>query len=222
MINSKTLFIALLGLSFSLFSCGQVAGNAKETSTLTRTGNELWTLYSKQDSIYHVKRLLASDSGYMLLSYDINSSQPEAASQRFTRKESVDRVDVNKFRSENPGFDWMPFNGTPTLFVQVGPSAFKDEMDALGKRQRIEQKIDKDLHSKNAGSWVGGDLGPGGANMLFEVQNTDQAKAIIGAILVKEGLNRETIIGRRIYTAKDDWFYEVIYPLDYTGVFLTM
>jgi hypothetical protein len=58
--------------------------------------------------------------------------------------------------------------------------------------------------------------------MLFEVTNIDNAIPIIPDVLSKEGLHKKALIGRRLNTAKEDWFYEVIYPLNFSGQFLTM
>src|SRR5450432_2901303 len=87
MCNNKmthpTLFMALL---FGLFSCGQDSDNKKaqrDTAKKIISSNEVWTIYAKQDTVFHVKRLLSSDTGLTLLSYDINTSKPEAASQTF-------------------------------------------------------------------------------------------------------------------------------------------
>lgn len=183
---------------------------------------EIWTLYSKSDTVFHVKRLVSSDSGYLLLTYDINTSQPEAAHQTFIGKQTINESELQKIKSQSSSFNWTPFKATPTLFVQMQSSAFKDEMAALDKRQQIEQLIDNELKSKNLGEWIAGDLGPGGANMLFEVQDVDEAKSVIKNMLSNNGLDKATIIGRRVNIVADDWFYEVIYPLNYNGEFLTM
>jgi hypothetical protein len=123
---------------------------------------------------------------------------------------------------KDPKFNWTPYKSNLTLFVQIEPSAFKNEMDALSKRQEIEQEIETALKSENLGQWTAGDLGPGGANMLFEVSNFNNAISIILEVLSKANLDSKTIIGRRINTKSEDWFYEVIYPITYNGAFLTM
>lgn len=219
--------IALLGLA----SCGQSAQNkqvpenkqiSKANLTVMHNNQELWTMYSKADSIFHVKRLVSTDTGYLLLTYDINTSEPEAAYQTFIGKELIAGNSLKKTKAENASFNWTPFRSTLTLFVQLQPVAFKDEMAALEKRQQIEQLIDNGLKSQHSGSWIAGDLGPGGANMLFEVQNIDKANEVIQTILSKNGLDKTTVIGRRIKTAENDWFYEVVYPINYSGKFVTM
>lgn len=95
-------------------------------------------------------------------------------------------------------------------------------MQALDIRQDIEQKIEKALKAKGLGEWTAGDLGPGGANMLFDVSNIDNAISVILEVLSNAGLDKKTIIGRRINTEVEDWFYEVVYPTNFNGVFLTM
>jgi hypothetical protein len=224
------LFLAIL---IALSSCGQQPTDSAKTvkdttskstsiSTPMQLDQELWTLYTKSDTVYHVKRLVSNDNNYFLLTYDVNASLPEQAHQTFIDKQAVNRNDLSTIKTSNSSFDWKPFKATPVLFVQLQYSFFKDQMAALDKRQQLEQLIDKELRSKFLGHWIAGDIGPGGANMLFEVQHIDKANAIVFALLVKEGLGNATLIGRRVNVTAEDWFYEVVYPSSYNGVFMTM
>ena len=218
-----TLFMALL---FGLFSCGQNSNDKKvkpDTAQKKVVTKEVWTIYSKQDTVFHVKRLVSSNTGLTLLSYDINTSKAEAAAQTFISSKTLSNEnEAATIKSQSSNFKWTPYKTGLTLFVQIEPSVFKDEMEALDKRQDIEQKIEAALKAKGLGDWTAGDLGPGGANMLFEVSNVDNATSVVLEVLSKSGLDKKTIIGRRIYTEEEDWFYEVIYPSSFSGVFLTM
>ena len=211
---------------FGLFSCGQNSNKQQrqtETAKSIAVAKEAWTLYFKQDTIFHIKRLLTSDTSLTLLTYDVNTSEPEAAAQTFINSKTVSNEnEAIAIKTQNTNSNWTPFKTTPTLFVQIEPSAFKNEMEALNKRQDVEQKIEAALKSKQLGEWTAGDLGPGGANMLFEVSNTNEAILVILEVLSKAALDKKTIIGRRINIAADDWFYEVVYPTTFNGVFLTM
>ena len=234
--NNMTYFTIFIAYILGLISCGQyptekvihndtIQSNKKFDPVHTVTDfNEKWTIYFQQDSIYHVKRLITIDGRLNLLSYDINISEPENAGQTFIEDRPItDLVEAEKIKSKNIKYNWKPYRmPRQTLFVQIESSAFKDEMTALKKRQEIEQKIEVALKSNNNGEWTAGDLGPGEANMLFEVQNIDNAISIILDVLSKEGYYKKTLIGRRLNTAKDDWFYEVIYPFNFSGQFLTM
>ena len=215
-----------MALLFGLFSCGQNSNDKKSQTDITQKMVELkevWTIYSKQDTIFHIKRLVSSDTGLTLLSYDINTSKAETAVQTFINSKTLSSEnEATTIKSQSSNFKWAPLKMGLTLFVQIEPSAFKDEMEALDKRQDIEQKIETALKLKGLGDWTAGDLGPGGANMLFEVSNVDSATSVILEVLSKAGLDKKTIIGRRIYTEEEDWFYEVIYPKTFNGVFLTM
>lgn len=227
MCNNKmthlTLYMVLL---FGLISCGQISNDKKpqiKASGKIVSSKEVWTIYSKQDTIFHVKRLLSSDTGLTLLTYDINTSKPEAASQNFINAKKVESEnEAAAIKSQNASLNWTPFKTTPILFVQIEASTFKDEIEALEVRQNIEQKIEVALKGKGLGEWTAGDLGPGGANMLFEVSNIDNSISIIMEVLSKAGLNKKAIVGRRINTEAVDWFYEVVYPGNFNGVFLTM
>ena len=215
-----------MALFFGLFSCGQnsndkiVLHDTTQKMVLTK---ELWTIYSKKDAVFYVKRLVSTNSGLTLLSYNINTSKAEAAAQTFINSKTLSNEnEAATIKSQNSNFKWTPYKTGLTLFVQIEPSAFKDEMEALDTRKDIEQKIEAALKAKGLGDWTAGDLGPGGANMLFEVSNVDYATSVVFEVLLKSGLDKKTIIGRRIYTEEEDWFYEVVYPSSFSGVFLTM
>ena len=205
------------------YDLNQAAIQIDKTHAMTDI-KEKWTIYFHEDTIYHVKRLIIKDNHLSLLSYDINTSKAENAGQEFIEDKPIaDLNEAEKIKSENNKYNWKPYKtANQTLFVQIEPSAFKDEMSALNKRQEIEQKIESALKLNNNGEWTAGDLGPGGANMLFEVQNIDTAIPIIMDVLFKEGFDKKTVIGRRLNESEDDWFYEVIYPLNFGGPFLTM
>lgn len=131
-------------------------------------------------------------------------------------------IETPKKMTPQDSTKWTPEQETPVLFVQIQPSAFKDELAALDLRQKIEGIIDERLQAANMGEWFAGDIGPGGANMLFEVQNVAEGMKIIMTVLKEQKLESVTVIGHRIYTAPDDWDYKIIYPENYTGTFNTM
>jgi hypothetical protein len=216
-------FVALI---LSLYSCGQHSNLTKhhiDTNQKIAVENEEWTIYSKEDTIIHVKRLLSSNSILTLLSYDINTSTPEAAKQIFINSKTLANNDeVSFIKLQNLNFNWTPLKDTPTLFVQIDWSAFKYDLEPWDKREAILDNIEKDLQVQGHGEWIGCDVGNGGLNMLFEVEEIEKAIPIILEVVSEAGFAEKTTIGRRINTVKDDWFYEVIYPLNYSGVFLTM
>jgi hypothetical protein len=184
-------------------------------------GSEVWTVYSKKGVIYSIKRLLKVDAGYLLLSYDIDASKPEQATQTLnSRQASKTALDVKTFLDN--GYDWQPFKETPLLFVQIEGKAFKDDMAELRMRQEIEPNLKDTLESNGFGTWVAGDFGAGGINMLFEVNNVERAIPVIHQVLLHYKLAGHAVIGRRIYTSANDWYYEVLYPIGFTGDFLTM
>lgn len=107
----------------------------------------------------------------------------------------------------------------PVLFVQWQYPSTTTGIVALDVRQKVESEIANALKAKGAGQWFAGDLGLGGANMLFEVSNKEAALKIIQEIIKKEGIDKETVIAERLYTAPGDWIHKVIFPKDYKGEF---
>jgi hypothetical protein len=89
-------------------------------------------------------------------------------------------------------------------------------------RQKVETEISNALKAKGVGQWFASDLGFGGANMLFEVNKKEVALKIILGIIKKEGIDKETVIAERVYTAPGDWTHKVIFPKDYKGEFNDM
>lgn len=106
------------------------------------------------------------------------------------------------------------------LFVQWQYSSDMDIFAAMDIRHKLETKIDKALRSKGLGEWIAGDMGPGGANMLYSVHNNPKsALLLIMNILNKEGYLKETVIAIRINHSPDDWDYKVLFPKDYNKEF---
>src|SRR6476659_2674743 len=63
--------------------------------------NETWTIYFRQDTIYNVKRLVIKDNNFHLLTYDINTSQPENAQQVFINDKVIaDLKEAEKLKSQ--------------------------------------------------------------------------------------------------------------------------
>jgi hypothetical protein len=113
---------------------------------------------------------------------------------------------------------------TDVMFIQIVPDSAMGTVDALrflNLRQEIEGKIDDALQRSNLGEWFAGDMGAGG-NMLFFISDWDKANDVVMEILKQENLVDHVLITKRIGTSEDDWNYEVVYPLEYEGIFNQM
>ena len=110
------------------------------------------------------------------------------------------------------------------MFIQIIPDSTMgtfDQLRFLNFRQEIEGQIDEALHRKNLGEWFTGDIGAG-ANMLFFITDWDKANETVMKILEQENLLDHVLIAKRIGTSEADWNYEVVYPLEYEGIFNQM
>ncbi len=210
--------LTLLGLA----GCNQTASN--QTNGQTFADKEVFTLYSKADSLVRVARVLTSDNKtFDLHFYEVDIATPEGAKQKFISTEQLTQQQLDSKKTELLStYNWTPFKGNDVLFVQIQPTGFKDEMQLLDKRQEIEDKLSKAFEDKNLGEWFAGDLGPGGGNMLYTVHNIEQALQTTLQVLQQNKLDKNVLIGRRVLVADGDWFYEVIYPTKYSGDFNTM
>jgi len=221
----KTFTFGLLTF-LGLTSCNQNSNNQTDgqTNSTLLADKEIFSLYEKTDSIIYVARALTTgnDKFYLYL-YELNISTPEGAKQTFDLVQQLTQQELDNRKTElQSKYNWIPFKGNEVLFVQIRPTGFKDEMELLDKRQEIEDKLSKALENKKLGEWFAGDLGPGGGNMLYTVTDIDKSLQIILDVLQQNKLDKNVLIGRRVLVEKDDWFYEVIYPIEYSGDFNTM
>jgi len=221
----KTFTLGLLTF-LGLTSCNQNSNKQTDgqTNSTLLADKEIFSLYEKTDSIIYVARALTTgnDKFYLYL-YELNISTPEGAKQTFDLVQQLTQQELDNRKTElQSKYNWIPFKGNEVLFVQIRPTGFKDEMELLDKRQEIEDKLSKALENKKLGEWFAGDLGPGGGNMLYTVTDIDKSLQIILDVLQQNKLDKNVLIGRRVLVEKDDWFYEVIYPKEYSGDFNTM
>ena len=153
------------------------------------------------------------------ISFDENyNTLQKITNKRIVTESEVDSINSNlKEKGYRENFD----NIGKIIFVQMQPKN-ENDLQVLDLRHEIEEKIHEKLKSIGIGEWIAGDLGPGGANMLFEVTEWKKSIPIIMNILNQDGLLRNTLLMKRLNTAKDDWNYEIIYPIDYDGVFNQM
>jgi hypothetical protein len=151
--------------------------------------------------------------------FDENYNTLQTIKNKRTISESeIDSINSNlKEKGYRDNFD----NIGKIIFVQMQPKN-ENDFQVLDLRHKMEEKIHEKLKSNGIGEWVAGDLGPGGANMLFEVTEWEKSIPMIIDILNQEGLLKNSLIMKRLNTAKDDWNYEIIYPIDYDGVFNQM
>lgn len=215
----KVVYIATVPLL--LLSCNFKAQEQSGDNTKTEIlkDKELVSFYRKDSSMIHVLRAVETvkDSiGLYLCDVDIKGSVQHFISlemlsrQQFAEKE----IELKKI------YTWTPYKGEEVLFVQIPPTGDND-FGLLDKRQDLESKIGEELESQSIGEWIAGDLGPGGANMLFAVQDIDRSLGIILTILKQNEVDNVRI-GKRTKIAADDWFYTVIYPSKFSGNFNTM
>ncbi len=192
--------------------------------SLIPTPTDIFTLYKKTEKQVQIARVVTLDEAvFDLYVYEIDISVPEGTKQRFVSAQHLNKQELDQKKDALlKTHNWTPFKSQDVLFVQIQPEGFKNETQLLNKRQKIEAKIDRALGSKNLGEWFAGDIGPGGANMLYTVSGIDASMQVILGVLSQNNLNNNVLIGRRVMTNADDWFYEVIYPLDYSGDFNTM
>ena len=110
------------------------------------------------------------------------------------------------------------------MFIQIVPDSTMSNLESFGfvdLRQSVEDKIDDALKRGNLGEWFAGDMGAGG-NMLFFVDDWDSANELVLEVLNEEGLLEHVLIAKRIMIGEGDWNYEIVYPVEFEGIFNSM
>ena len=184
----------------------------------------VFSLYKRSGKVMHVaKAYKINKDSFKLCQFHVDISPSATNRQTFTSAQRLSIRQLENCRKKLQGdYTWVPLSGEEVLFVQIQPQSSEHELDLLDLRQEVEDQLDEALKSKNLGEWFAGDLGPGGANMLYHVKDADKAMQVILQVLAQHHIQDQVHIGRRVLIAEGDWFYEIIYPAQYSGVFETM
>ena len=127
-------------------------------------------------------------------------------------------------------YHWQPYvsSSPQELFVQVDPEGehreetFLNIIAIMNQRNNLEEAISDELARQQLGSWAASDLGPGGMNILYDVKSATAALPAVVRTLEAHQAQGRARIARRLMTSDDDWRYEVVYPVGFTGVFNSM
>ncbi|GFZ78502.1 hypothetical protein GCM10011531_05080 [Aquaticitalea lipolytica] len=168
-------------------------------------------------------RIVKDSSNLNLIEGEISFDENYNTLQKITNKKIVLEPEVDSIKSalKNKGYRESFDNIGKIIFVQMQPKN-ENDFQVLDLLHSMEEKIHEELNSNGLGEWAAGDLGPGGANMLFKVTEWEKSVQLIMGILNQENLLDKSLIMKRLNTAEDDWNYEIIYPIDYNGVFNQM
>jgi hypothetical protein len=174
------------------------------------------------------RRILTNDSRLFVQAGQVFLGEYALTHQRFRGREEFENkeaiLDSLEASFSNQGLVTKMSTEKDVMFIQIIPDSTMGTFDALGFlnfRQEIEGEIDEALQSKNLGEWFAGDMGAG-ANMLFFITDWDKANELVMEILKQENLLDHVLITKRIGTSEADWNYEIIYPLEYEGIFNQM
>lgn len=182
-----------------------------------------YSYYKNENDTIEFVRIVKDSSNIRQIKGTISFDSNYNTCQKITHIKNIQINEMENIESEllEKGFRNKFDNKKNLMFIQIRP---KDENDlkVLDLRHKLETKIESRLSNNGIGEWVAGDLGPGGANMLFEVSDWDNSFQLVIELLNSEGLINNCLISKRLYTADDDWNYEVVYPTDYDGIFNQM
>ncbi len=181
--------------------------------------------YQQRHDSLVVERILEYREGLQLFQYVIADAGLAGIGQKALLSSSLTNLQFDSIRHtwQKEPRGWTTDSANQELFVQIRPTSQSAEgLALLDLRHEVETEIDDALITAQLGGWTAGDLGPGGGNMLFSCSNFNEAQRRIITVLRAHKLEKNAVIARQITTKKDDWTYEVLYPIGYSGTFNSM
>jgi hypothetical protein len=228
-IQFKTMryLIIIFGL-YILTSCTYRPKEKRLTQFNNSSGRITKSFYKKDNDTIEFQRILINNTDLILQTGQIFLGEYALTHQRFknVRHFKNDNQTIDSLTSYflNEGHKSKLVSDKDVMFIQIIPDSTMGNIESLGflnLRQDIEERIDERLKSRNLGEWFAGDMGAGG-NMLFFINDWDKAAETVNEVLQEENLLDHVLIAKRIMTTKDDWNYEIVYPVEYEGVFNQM
>lgn len=219
--------IIIYGLCI-LTSCTYRPKEKRLTQFNNNSGQITKSFYKKDNDTIVFQRILINDNDLTLQTGQIFLGEYALTHQRFknlrhfNNDENIIDSLSNYFLTE--GYKSKLGDDKDVMFIQIIPDSIMGNIESLGflnLRQDIEERIDERLKRGNLGEWFAGDMGAGG-NMLFLINDWDKAAETVNEVLQEENLLDHVLIAKRIMTAKDDWNYEIVYPVEYEGIFNQM
>ncbi|HEY5748752.1 MAG TPA: hypothetical protein VIU12_21930 [Chryseolinea sp.] len=188
----------------------------------------LRTFYKMPNDTIEFRRILASDAEIVLQNGQLYTDEYGLTHQRFNAvtnfKNGSQIIDSLSMLQEKEGWATKLGKERDVMFIQIIPDSAMSNLESFGfvdLRQSIEDKIDEALKRENLGEWFAGDMGAGG-NMLFFIDDWDSATELALELLNEEGLLEHVLITKRIMIGENDWNYEIVYPVEFEGVFNSM
>jgi len=188
----------------------------------------LRTFYKKPKDTVEFRRILAGDAEVVLQNGQLYTDEYTLTHQRFAAvtkfKNLPKTVDSLSTLFEKEGWATKLGKERDVMFIQIVPDSTMSNLESFGfvdLRQSVEDKIDEALKRGKLGEWFAGDMGAGG-NMLFFIDDWDSAHELVLEVLNDEGLLDHVLITKRIMTGENDWMYEVVYPVEFEGIFNSM
>lgn len=182
---------------------------------------------TNKDTIEFI-RVLTGDSGLTMQTGQVFLGEYALTHQRFKSVKEFGNekriLDSLEALFNNQGFVTKMSTEKDVMFIQIIPDSAMgsfDQVRFLNLRHKIEGQIDEALRGESLGEWFAGDMGAG-ANMLFFINDWDKANEVVLEILRQENLLDHVLITKQVRTSEEDWNYEVVYPLEYEGVFNQM
>jgi len=156
-------------------------------------------------SLYNIKGTIRFDN-------DGNTIQKTTRKKKIREKKIAKILEKLKKQGYMPAFEDHPM----VLYIQIQA---KDNKNILQKGKIISQKIDDKLMRNSLGETYGLNQGENVVNVEFSTKDINKALDFVFEALQSEDILQNSIIGYRLYFEKDDYNYEIIYPLGYSGIF---
>jgi hypothetical protein len=215
----KTNFFRLIVLLIPVF------GSCTSATDSSTSGEDIITeLYrNEMPDIIEFVRFIKAGTKISMLYGTISYTPGGLTRQDIRHKRKIDATAVESESDSlfNKGFRKEFDLFRKVLFIQVA-DVVVDGMEMINYRHKLENILDSELMKQGLGEWFAGDMGSGGANMLYFVNDWDLAYRAALRVLNEEDLTQQVIIAKRLTLAHGFWNYTVIFPCDFSGEFNSM
>ena len=178
-------------------------------------------VYNKiDDNQFEVWSIVEFLGNHHLINYKIKTSNSETTEQEFISDSiytSYKELEKSFVQIKSKKGNWIPYNDKKVLFIQLFTRNDSEEenLKVENKRDIIADRVEEELLKSNNGSWFASDDG----NNLFFVNDENKALEVSYKIIKELNLESNVLISKRVYINDKNWFYEVKYPLNYSGKF---
>ncbi len=134
---------------------------------------------------------------------------------------SFDKIDEIKNQLIKKGFRNSFDDSKKVMWLQINVKNL-DDYQSYEIKDFVEKQLEEALIKNGKGKWLEktmGDTHPKNIDLLININNWDEAYSLAIDIIKNKKLTESCLIAKRLTIDEEGWSYEIVFPLDYDGIF---